>query len=217
MLTTWVAVSLACAGQVGTPAPFEAPNAAPLADAYGQYGFEGQNEQRFPYDTQQNWVHSYYQEMPTYGGHAFFRPYNYKDLLSQSQVSAGWGHSPQLPYSQQFWHRYHDQATLLKLSGSPAAPVGPNLGYYLPQGPALTAGPVAPAPMYYTVPQQPNYGSYDAMTMPQQVQPVAPAGYAPETMPAMPVQQPLQAPLAYPVPNVGSGAGVGLGLNGPVR
>jgi hypothetical protein len=109
-------LALGAAMQVGVPGPSETPNFPALPNAYQQYGFEGQYEQRYPLDTQQNWVHGYFQEIPAYGGHAFFRPYNYKDILSQSQVSAGWGHSPVLPYSQQFWHKYHDQATMLKLS-----------------------------------------------------------------------------------------------------
>jgi len=109
-------VALATAMQVGQPSPSETPNYPALQNAYNQYGFEGKYEQRYPFDTQQNWVHGYHQEIPAYGGHAFFRPYNYKDVLSQSQTAAGWGMSPTMPYSQQFWHRYHDQATMLKLS-----------------------------------------------------------------------------------------------------
>lgn len=111
-------LALNVAMQIGVPGPFESPNFPPLANAYGQYGFEGQFEQRHPFDTQQNWVHGYFQEIPAYGGHVFFRPYNYKDVLSQSQTAAGWGLSPTMPYSQQFWHRYHEQATMLKLSRS---------------------------------------------------------------------------------------------------
>lgn len=120
---------VSAAMQVGAPSPFERPNFPALSNAYQHYGFEGQYEQRYQFDSQQNWVHGYFQEIPAYGGHAFFRPYNYKDILSQSQVSAGWGHSPVMPYSQQFWHRYHDQATMLKLSraegGMPQAPAVP--------------------------------------------------------------------------------------------
>ena len=99
------------------------PNAPAPANAYGQYGFEGSAEQRYPFDSQQNWVHGYFQEIPAYGGHHFFRPYNYKDVLSQSQTAGGWGERPMMPYSQQFWHKYHDQATMLKTTQ--AAPIGP--------------------------------------------------------------------------------------------
>lgn len=109
-------LALGLAIQVGSPGPSEAPNAPVPARAYGQYGFEGSMEQRHPFDTQQNWVHGYFQEIPAYGGHAVYRPYNYKDVLSQSQTAAGWGERPSMPYSQQYWHKYHDQATMLKLS-----------------------------------------------------------------------------------------------------
>jgi hypothetical protein len=108
--------------QVGQPSPSETPNYPALQNAYSHHGFEGQYEQRHPFDTQQNWVHGYFQEIPAYGGHTFFRPYNYKDVLSQSQTAAGWGLSPTMPYSQQFWHRYQDQATMLKLSQQSTPP-----------------------------------------------------------------------------------------------
>lgn len=107
-----LAVGLAM--QVGSPGPSETPNYPAPANAYGRYGFEGSSEQRYPFDTQQNWVHGYFQEIPAYGGHPVYRPYNYKDVLSQSQTAAGWGERPSMPYSQQFWHRYQDQATMLK-------------------------------------------------------------------------------------------------------
>jgi len=101
---------------LGTPGPSEAPGYPALQNAYQFNGFEGQSEQRYPFDTQQNWVHGYFQEIPAYGGHHVFRPYNYKDVLSQAQTAGGWGLSPTMPYSQQFWHRYQDRAAMLKLS-----------------------------------------------------------------------------------------------------
>lgn len=114
MPTGLMNLALGLAIQVGSPAPFEAPNAPAPANAYGQYGFEGSSEQRHPFDSQQNWVHGYFQDLPAYGGHHTFRPHNYKDVLSQSQTAAGWGERPAMPYSQQFWHKYQDQATMLK-------------------------------------------------------------------------------------------------------
>jgi hypothetical protein len=107
-------LALGLAMQVGSPGPSESPNFPAHANAYGRYGFEGSSEQRHPYDTQQQWVHGYFQEIPAYGGHHVFRPYNYKDVLSQSQTAAGWGERANMPYSQQFAHKYHDQATMLK-------------------------------------------------------------------------------------------------------
>ncbi len=152
MAGEFVTVALSLMLQVGTPGPSETPNAPPLRNAFNQYGHEGQFEQRYPFDTQQNWVHGYFQDIPAYGGHNFFRPYNYKDVMSQSQTSAGWGMSPTMPYSQQFWHRYHDQATMLKLSRSNPGqvPVMPATvpGYAMPQP------GVMPAAGYYTAPPQ---------------------------------------------------------------
>ena len=134
MSASLLSVAIAVTMQVGTPAPAETPNFPAMQNAFSHHGFEGQYEQRYPFDTQQNWVHGYFQEIPAYGGHAFYRPYNYKDVLSQSQTAAGWGASPQMPYSQQFWHRYQDRATMLKLSsqtphphpGMVAAPTHPS-------------------------------------------------------------------------------------------
>ena len=109
-------LALGLAIQVGSPGPSETPNFPAPANAYGRNGFEGSSEQRYPFDTQQNWVHGYFQDIPAYGGHHTFRPHNYKDVLSQSQTAAGWGERPAMPYSQQFWHKYQDQSTMLKTS-----------------------------------------------------------------------------------------------------
>ncbi|MEX0702673.1 MAG: hypothetical protein WD069_11305 [Planctomycetales bacterium] len=80
---------------------------APVGGFGGGYG-----EQLYPYDSPDAWQHGYFQEIPAYGGFNAFRPYNYKHVLSQSQAAGGWGMAPNLPYSQQFWHRYHDQAAM---------------------------------------------------------------------------------------------------------
>lgn len=122
MASGLINLALGLAMQVGTPGPSEMPNAPAMGRAFGQYGFEGSTEQRHPFDSQMNWVHGYHQEIPAYPGHAVFRPYNYKDVLSQSQTAAGWGERSTMPYSQQFWHKYQDQATMLKASRTPAAP-----------------------------------------------------------------------------------------------
>lgn len=122
MPTGLMNLALGLAIQVGTPGPSEMPNAPTLPNAFQQYGFEGASEPHHPFDTQRNWVHGHFQEIPAYHGHAVFRPYNYKDVLSQSQTAAGWGERAGMPYSQQFWHKYQDQATMLKAARSPAAP-----------------------------------------------------------------------------------------------
>lgn len=69
-------------------------------------------DQLYPYDAPEPWLHGYIQEIPAYGGYGAFRPYNYKHVLSQSQAAGGWGMPPAMPYSQQFWHRYHEQAAM---------------------------------------------------------------------------------------------------------
>ncbi len=174
-------MALGLAMQVGQPAPSETPNYPALPNAYNQYGFEGQSEQRYPFDSNQNWVHGYFQEIPAYGGHAFYRPYNYKDVLSQSQTAAGWGASPVLPYSQQFWHRYHDQATMLKLSQTPQP------GLMLPRTPGFAPAAqnvIVPAGVWSTpTAPQPQF-------VPQSQQFVVPPGY--QLVPSAPTYAPVQ-------------------------
>ncbi len=75
-------------------------------------GTPGDAEPLYPYDAQEPWLHGYWQEMPFYGGFRSFRPYNYKQVLSQSQTAAGWGMSPTMPYSQQYWARYQEKASM---------------------------------------------------------------------------------------------------------
>lgn len=67
-------------------------------------------EQLYQYDAYDNWIHGHWQEMPSYGGFHAFRPYNYKHVLSQSQVAAGWGMSSTHPYSQEYFRRLREQA-----------------------------------------------------------------------------------------------------------
>jgi len=80
--------------------------------AEGSYGPIGSDDMLYPYDQQDPWLHGYIQYMPFYGAYKHFRPYNYKHVMPQSQTAAGWGMSPRMPYSQQFWHRYHARATM---------------------------------------------------------------------------------------------------------
>lgn len=167
-----VSIALSLALQVGQPSPSETPNYPPLQNAFSQHGFEGQFEQRYPFDSQQNWVHGYFQEIPAYGGHVFFRPYNYKDVLSQSQTAAGWGMSPTNAYSQQFWHRYHDQATMLKLSRSNGGqvPVMTQPAFtqpqVLPAGWVPQAATMTAAPMYYAPAPVQNFAPATQYTTP---------------------------------------------------
>lgn len=83
-------------------------NGLPIGIPETVEGYSG--EQLLPYNSQEPWMHGYYQPIPAYGGYSAFRPYNYKHVLAQSQAAGGWGMSPTMPYSQQFWHRYHRRA-----------------------------------------------------------------------------------------------------------
>lgn len=59
----------------------------------------GTGDPTYPYDYEPNWMHGYYQDIPAYHGHHFFRPYNYKHVFPQTQAAAAWGIPPQLPIS----------------------------------------------------------------------------------------------------------------------
>lgn len=104
--------------------------AVALFSALGQtYGFPADGspvvsptngiEQLQPFDAYEPWVHGHFQEIPAYGGYHLFRPYNYKHVLAQSQVAAGWGMSPQLAYSQDYFRR-REQATMEQRMAPPA-------------------------------------------------------------------------------------------------
>ncbi len=92
------------------PAPAEQPGAiispaGPVGNGYGQ-------EQLYPFDGYEPWLHGHFQEIPAYGGYRAFRPYNYRHVLAQSQVAGGWGMSPATPYSQEYFRKLRDQASL---------------------------------------------------------------------------------------------------------
>lgn len=79
----------------------------------GLNGYSGSNgDTLLPFDTQEAWMHSYFQEIGAYPGYAHFRPYNYKHVFSQTDLSYRWGQPHGLPYSQQWWHRYQTRASL---------------------------------------------------------------------------------------------------------
>lgn len=80
-------------------------------DYYGSSSI-GSSEPLYAYDDLEPWKHGYIQVMPFYGGFHSYRPYNYKQVFAQSQTAAGWGMPNTMPYSQQFWHRYEQQADL---------------------------------------------------------------------------------------------------------
>ncbi|NOX56979.1 MAG: hypothetical protein GXP27_21570 [Planctomycetes bacterium] len=108
------------AGYVYPAAPGYAAAGVPSAGGFmtgtpavaGPYGAGSSMGQLNPYDSPSPWMHGYIQHLPVYGGFRYFRPYNYKHVLSQSTTAGQWGMSPTMPYSQQFWHRYQDKASL---------------------------------------------------------------------------------------------------------
>ncbi len=96
LLAALVACSAATAhAQVGMPG---------IEYSGGIAAFEG--GQLYPYDRQDPWLHGYYQRVPAYGGFSSFRPYNYRHVFAQTQISTAWGMPHGMPYSQQFWNRY---------------------------------------------------------------------------------------------------------------
>lgn len=119
-------------------------------DFYGPASV-GSSEPLFAYDDLEPWKHGYIQVMPFYGGFHSYRPYNYKQVFAQSQVAAGWGMPNTMPYSQQFWHRYEQQADL-SLPRVPQQPVYPAPTYQPGYAPQTDAGsqpwylPVGAAP-----------------------------------------------------------------------
>jgi hypothetical protein len=129
-------------------------------DYYGPASV-GSSEPLFSYDDQEPWKHGYLQVMPFYGGHHLFLPYNYKSLLAQSQVAAGWGMPNVMPYSQQFWHRYAPQAELSqpRLETTPVPQPGHFPPSTVPQqwyGPTSQVAPQSGAsPTSYEAPRTP--------------------------------------------------------------
>lgn len=133
------------------PTPVQTYDEVTASGVSGGYG-----DQLYTYEQQDPWLHGYFQEIPPYGGHHYFRPYNYKHVLSQSQTAAGFGMSPVMPYSQQFWHRYENRANLSPYSNEPGA---------------MPPMPTAPAAMPQEFPGV-GYGP-TSTTMPQVAVPVA--------------------------------------------
>ena len=65
-----------------------------------------------PWDSQEAWMHGYFQEISPYSGYHFYRPYNYKHVFSQADLAYRWGQPHGMPYSQQWWHKYQDRAAM---------------------------------------------------------------------------------------------------------
>jgi len=91
-----------------------------FANAYGNYRINPAMQPVSPgggpvtdpylnYDAYEPWVHGYWQELPAFGGYAYFRPYNYRHVYVQSEVATSWQTSAQMPYSQEYYRRPREQ------------------------------------------------------------------------------------------------------------
>ena len=155
-----VALSLAAPGQCSTCGPMNfgpgmgAGGGSWSAGAGGMYpsydsvssGGGGGGDQLYPFDSPEPWQHGYFQEMPAYGGHASFRPHNYKHVLAQTQVAGGWGINPTMAYAHQWYHRYRNRSGMHPGFGSAQAGVSqPGFGNVAQAAPA--PGTAAPYPI----------------------------------------------------------------------
>ena len=76
------------------------PGGGPVTDPY------------LNYDAYEPWVHGYWQELPAFGGYAYYRPYNYRHVYVQSEVAASWGTSALMPYEQEYYRRAREQGIM---------------------------------------------------------------------------------------------------------
>lgn len=169
----------------------------------------GSSEPMYYYDEQDRWKHGYIKVMPYYHGFHSFRPYNYHHVFGQSTTAQGFGMSPVMPYSQQFWHKYEHMADLSQGNHEPVYPGTPpteeNSHYpkpiketeipgspsaYLmpPQQYAPQGYQMAPAQPQYSQPQQ-NYSQI--FQEGQQIAPVQYQNTAPPQLrgPSLPAQR----------------------------
>lgn len=100
---------------MGSTGAYGTGSAVNISGGYAPQGFYtnsgGTYDPLYPYDFHETWVHGYWQEMPAYGGYKAFRPYNYKHVLSQSQLAGSWGERANMPYSGEYFRRMQPQAS----------------------------------------------------------------------------------------------------------
>jgi hypothetical protein len=128
----------------------------------------GAQETLFRYDDQEPWKHGWKKQMNYHEGFHAFRPYNYHHVFGQTQTAAAYGQS--MPYSQQWWHRYHSvSAQYNHLQGQPPMAIpqynGPQSSAPVP-GAMPPGAYVAPPGAYVTPP-----GAYDAPPAPMNIDP----------------------------------------------
>ena len=164
---------------------------------YGNTIAAGDGVQLYPYDQQDPWLHGHFQRVPSYGGFASFRPYNYRHVFAQTQLAQQWGHAHGMPYSQQFWNRYRPSYLEGNLHSAyqPEIPNSQTQGY---PAPAYQA-PVYPQQQYsnqvyqgqgYPVQTSPNQGAANNAYPVSAVRPIA---YQTQNVNTQPVQQPAPA------------------------
>ncbi|MBI3860283.1 MAG: hypothetical protein HY290_00145 [Planctomycetia bacterium] len=61
------------------------------------------------YDAYEPWVHGQWQDLPAFGGHAYFRPYNYRHVYVHAELATRWGTSGVMPYSHEYFRRPREQ------------------------------------------------------------------------------------------------------------
>lgn len=180
---SWIVLSL---GVIVAPASAQDTSYLPqstqdvgYATPFEGVGSVGNNEQLFRYDDQERWKHGYIRNMPYYEGYGAFRPYNYHHVFSQAQTAAGWGMPANMPYSQQFWHRYQNMTDLSRGDHSPVAPYTPPAKEWDHYPKPIRPGASLPPDMRMPGRQAPDFQSQE-MILP---------GAPPAPLPAYPTQQ----------------------------
>jgi len=112
--------------------------------------------QLYPFDRQDPWLHGQIQRLPAYGGYSAFRPYNYRHVLSQTQIATNvWGATHGQPYSQQFWNRYRTDYLNGKVHSQPSVqPTIPSAANPVSHQPQPSFDRSAPSETLSNVPAQ---------------------------------------------------------------
>ena len=98
---------------MGSSAGYGGSGGGLYSTGMGLNGYSGSNgDTLLPFDSQEAWMHGYFQEIGAFPGYTHFRPYNYKHVFSQVDLSYRWGQPQGMPYSNQWWHRYQTRASL---------------------------------------------------------------------------------------------------------
>ena len=149
-----------------------------LAQDYNQQPYIGSSsfgsqETLFRYDDQEPWKHGWKKQMPYHEGFQAFRPYNYHHVFGQTQTAAAYGQT--MPYSQQWWHRYHSvSAQYNHLQGQPPMAMPQYNSGAVPVPSPSVAAPNAYAPSYGPAPGSypaPS-GSYELPPAPMNIDPI---------------------------------------------